>query len=248
LRTDFRVLIAAAGRGSRAGLAFPKTLYPVQGVPILLRILKLLKHYDSKPTIIVSPSGAAEIEECVRAAGYDAYFVIQEKPKGMGDAVLHFSQSPSFANAEQVLLVWGDIPFLQAKTVERLTEHHFKHANDFTFPTRVVDSAYTAAIRDAEGNVVDLIETRELGLTEPKPGERDIGLFLFRKTPVMLALGEDLPGKFGKTTGEHGFLYIVRHLVLKGLRVAALPVATELDLISLNRLQDLDGVQQITNT
>ena len=30
---DFRVLIPAAGRGTRAGLPYPKTLYPVDGHP-----------------------------------------------------------------------------------------------------------------------------------------------------------------------------------------------------------------------
>ena len=36
---DFRVLIPAAGLGTRAGLPYPKTLYPVDGTPILHRLL-----------------------------------------------------------------------------------------------------------------------------------------------------------------------------------------------------------------
>ena len=43
-----------------------------------------------------------------------------------------------------------------------------------------------------------------------------------------------LPGKFGSNTGEHGFLYAIKHLARSGATVDALPIATELDLISLN--------------
>tara|TARA_B100000929_G_scaffold227301_1_gene183583 strand:+ start:174 stop:503 length:330 start_codon:yes stop_codon:yes gene_type:complete len=38
---------------------------------------------------------------------------------------------------------------------------------------------------------------------------------------------------------EHGFLYIIKHLVTQGYNVDALPIATNLDLISLNSLEDL---------
>ena len=38
---DFRVLIPAAGLGTRAGLPYPKTLYPVDGTPILHRLATL---------------------------------------------------------------------------------------------------------------------------------------------------------------------------------------------------------------
>jgi hypothetical protein len=116
---------------------------------------------------------------------------------------------------------------------------HHQHHNDFTFATRVVDKAYTVVSRDHKGSVTGVHETRELGLPSPPSGERDVGLFIFRKQPVFDALQEDLPGKFGKVTGEHGFLYIVEHLVEKGCRVEALTVATELDLVSLNSMADI---------
>ena len=64
-------------------------------------------------------------------------------------------------------------------------------------------------------------------------------MFIFRKQPVFDALQEDLPGKFGKTTAEHGFLYVIEHLVRRGHRVEGLPVATEQDLVSLNSMRDI---------
>jgi bifunctional UDP-N-acetylglucosamine pyrophosphorylase/glucosamine-1-phosphate N-acetyltransferase len=235
-----RVLVAAAGRGTRAGLPFPKTLFKLQGIPILVRIAEVLSPYDKQPTIIVSPEGQLPISLCLNQNSMLAHLVVQPKPYGMGDAVLRFTDSPAFAEAEHILLVWGDIPFLQAETVSNIVDMHKKHNNDFTFATRAVGSAYTLVSRDATGRVTGVLETREQGIFDPQAGERDIGLFIFRKDAVLDALREELPGKWGKSTGEHGFLYVISYLVMRGYYVEALPVASELDLISLNSIKDVE--------
>lgn len=237
--SELRVLIAAGGKGSRAGLPYPKTLYPVQGKPILVRIHELLAHLDPSPTVVVSPSGKAEVAACLAVHGLPAHLVIQAEPHGMGDAVLQFRSSPAYERASDVLLIWGDIPFAQSQTVAAVVDTHRVAGNDFTFATRRVDSAYTIVTRDEAGRLLRVTETRETGATASQAGERDIGLFLFRKVPVFELLQQDLPGKLGKTTGDHGFLYVIEHLVACGFQVQGLPVATELDLVSLNAMKDI---------
>jgi bifunctional UDP-N-acetylglucosamine pyrophosphorylase/glucosamine-1-phosphate N-acetyltransferase len=239
LKDKIRALIAAAGRGTRAGLPYPKTLFPIKGVPILIRIARLLQPLDQSPTVIVSPEGKDLIAQCLRDYALAAELVIQSEPRGMGNAVLRFTDSSAFNETEHVVLIWGDIPFVQSKTLDALVTAHLKHQNDFTLATRTVERAYTIVSRDQQGSVIGVSETRELGLLSPSRGERDIGLFIFRKQPVFDALNEDLPGKFGKTTGEHGFLYVIEHLVRRGCRVEALEIATETDLISLNSMADI---------
>ena len=234
-----RGLIAAAGSGSRSGLTYPKTLFPVKGKPILVRILGLLEHVDAQLTIIVSPKGHDAVVKCLDEHKFSANLVVQPEPLGMGDAVLRFKNSPSFKDAEHVLLVWGDIPFIQQSTVAELVKAHVGNNNDFTLITRVVDEAYTLVKRNEEGCVVGIEETREAKNISPQPGERDIGLFLFRKDPVINLLEQELAGKYGQVTGEHGFLYIIQHLALQGYKVQGLPIATELDLVSLNAMEDL---------
>lgn len=236
-----RALVAAAGRGSRAGLPYPKTLHPVQGKPILIRIAELLAPYDPRPTIVVSPDGKPLVSECLASHGRDAHLVVQSEPRGMGDAVLCFADSPASADAHHVLLVWGDIPLLQPRTLAAVVDAHLSGDNDMTMATRHVESAYTVVTRDSGGRICDVQETREAGVREPRPGERDIGLFVFRKQVVLDALREDAPERLGAATGQHGFLYVIGHLVRKGLKVEALPIATELDLVSLNALEDLKG-------
>jgi bifunctional UDP-N-acetylglucosamine pyrophosphorylase/glucosamine-1-phosphate N-acetyltransferase len=236
---ELRVLIPAAGRGSRAGLPYPKTLYPFNGAPILHRLIAVLRPYDAAPTVVVSPHGELPIRDSLELAGLHANLVLQPEPRGMGDAVLRFEQSPSAIDAEHILLAWGDLANLQASTVASLVNAHLGSANDFTFATRFVDHAYTRVVRDQSGSVISVRESREQGSTQSQPGERDIGLFVFRKQPVFSMLQADLNGRVGPATGEHGFLYVIEHLVLSCYRVAALSIAAESDLVSLNCLSDL---------
>ncbi len=236
---EISVVIAAAGAGSRAGLPYPKTLFLIKGKPILVRLAELLAPYDAEPTVIVNESGKDQIKQCLLKNNIQAQLVLQSMPRGMGDAVLCIDSSEKFTNSEHVLLVWGDIPFIQAKTVTTMVNHHLEQDSDFTFVTRMVDQAYTVVIRDKLGNVARLMETREEIRTNLEPGERDIGLFIFRRSVTLPLLRDELPNKWGKSTGEHGFLYIIEHLVSKGLRVEALPIAREIELVSLNNIEDV---------
>ena len=236
---ELRALIAAAGKGTRAGLPYPKTLFSIQGTPILVRLARLLDRYDPRPVVIVSPDGLAPIAECLADHAIEAELTVQDVPRGMGDAVLRFGATSACSKADHVVLVWGDVPFIQPETLDEMIAKHLAANNDFTFATRHVDSAYTVVARDAAGRVTGVVETREQGESAPQAGERDIGLFVFRPGPVMDLLGQDLPGKLGKSTGEHGFLYVIGHLAAQGFRVAALPIAREEDIVSLNSMSDI---------
>lgn len=233
------VLIPAAGAGTRSGLSYPKTLFPLRGKPILIHLLESLGDLAEYPTIIVSPAGHQLVKEALAAHGRQAHLVVQPSPRGMGDAVLRFEESPAFEGANSVLLAWGDIPYLSSTMLSSLTESYDRLEADFLLPTRLVDAAYTIVRRSADGRVSEVIETRESATGELAPGERDIGVFLFRKEPVFRLLKQELARRISGRTGEHGFLYVISHLVAQGYRVEALPVAEESDLVSFNSPEDI---------
>ena len=122
-----------------------------------------------------------------------------------------------------------------------MVKTHLMKKNTLTFPTRESNSAYTFVSRDDSGDVQELIETRELGIKKPQPGERDIGLFIFKKDPIFDILKEDLPNRLGKYTNEHGFLYLVSYLYHRGFKIEGLNIATEMDLVSFNSIDDISS-------
>ena len=132
--SNISVLIAAGGMGTRSGLKYPKTLYVVNGKPILHRLHSLFHNYDQCPKIIVSPKGKSSIKEFLRLNSLDAELIIQKDPKGMGDAVLQSRQSINISNnCEHIILSWSDIPFLSKSTLNFLVKNHLESQNDFMF-------------------------------------------------------------------------------------------------------------------
>ena len=56
-----KVVIAAAGQGTRSGLEYPKTLFKIKNMPIIVRVCKALSQFDKSPSIIVAPDWKKEI-------------------------------------------------------------------------------------------------------------------------------------------------------------------------------------------
>ena len=96
-----RVVIAAAGQGTRSGLSYPKTLFKIRNTPIIVRICKALSQYDKNPSIIVAPNWKKEIQNTLIQHEIDAELINQSKPLGMGDALLQYENS-QFYNFENL--------------------------------------------------------------------------------------------------------------------------------------------------
>ena len=109
--------------------------------------------------------------------------------------------------------------------------------NDFSFVTKFIKNPYTVVKRDKTNKIISVKETKNNKRISIKYGERDIGLFLFNQELVLKFLKKKLPGKY--ENGEHGFLYIIEHLINEGYKVEGLPIANEKEIISFNKIKDL---------
>lgn len=238
MATKFRAVIPAAGKSSRSGLNYPKTLYRVNGVPILIRICRLLEAYNTRPLVIINPVFQEKFETVLQEFGQDAELIFQENAKGMGDALL---QATNYLSAEEdIILIWSDIPFIAASTLKLLIDCHIAHQNNFSLATRLGKDCYTIVSRNA-GKLQDVLETRALGIAPAADGERDIGLFIFKKNPLfeIIANATVAGGK------EHGFLDAIGRLVKAGAKVEAYPIAQANDVLSFNTPEELLEIEKI---
>lgn len=240
-------VIPAAGKGTRSGLDVPKTLQTVDGMPILVRILRALQPVAPRITVIVSPTGRAPIADTLGEYGLDAELVEQAEPRGMGHAVAQFAKSRHFEEADEIVVVWGDMLALSTRLVEATLDRFRADGSDFAFPTHYRTLCYTHTERDATGRVVALLERREFGAALPDRGEADCGLFVFRKAPVFRVLSEHADALRGPVTGETGFLAAVRVLAALGCRVDAYPIARDIDAASFNSPEDLRVYSQMAD-
>ena len=240
LKSKIKLLIPAAGLGSRLGLDYPKTLLTINHKSILIRILDSFKNYDQNPAVIIRKEFYELITNHLRFEKKNAELLIQESAIGMGNAIIQFNRSKYFDNCQNVILVWGDIPFIDQKTISLTIKSHLKNNNDFTFPTYVSQNPYTKVIRNKNGQVIEVIESREYDYVKETKHEREIGFFIFKKEIVFDLLKKNLTNKFNLVTGEHSFLYIIKHMVNNGYKVEGLNIATFKDTLSINDKNDLE--------
>ncbi len=237
----FRVLIPAGGLSSRSGLNYPKTLYKIEGIPILIRICKLVEAYDRRPVIIINPSYEVLFRNVLDEYQVDAELVFQDKPKGMGDAVL---QADSIIDEQtHIILIWSDIPLLNRTTLDHLVNCHITCNNHLSLITSLGPNCYTIVERE-DGKLLRVKETRALGIPPKEYGERDIGLFLFQKRPVFDILKTDSALYKTEVNREHGFLYIIEQLVIRQKKLEGYPIAMATDILSFNTPEELKLIEE----
>ena len=97
----------------------------------------------------------------------------------MGDAVLKFKKSKFFEKADNILLIWGDIPFIKKSSIDKLIRFQFQ-IQFISILSNFSYKPYTLIKRDKNSIVKEIVETKDSGF-KFNYGERDIGMFIFKK-------------------------------------------------------------------
>lgn len=109
------IVILAAGQGTRMRSATPKVLHPVAGKSMLGHVLDTARTLDPGSIQVVIGHGAERVKELLQAE--DLNFVLQSEQLGTGHAV---AQAIPHLSADQVLILYGDVPLIEQSTLERL--------------------------------------------------------------------------------------------------------------------------------
>jgi len=238
------------------GLSYPKTLFPIRGKPILGHILRAALPIVDDGVVVVSHAGKASIEAYLAELGVkNIVTVIQEKPIGMADAIQLGVKALGGTIPCDYLIIWGDQVTVRTETLRELKDQHLRSGAWLTLPTTRKRNPYIHIVRDADGNVVDVLEARE-GDPMPEVGESDCGVFLCRGEYLLDGLVEleratydPNSGVFRRldqrssATGEFNFLPLITLWSRSMRSVQALPLATELESLGVNTPSDVQTLE-----
>jgi bifunctional UDP-N-acetylglucosamine pyrophosphorylase / glucosamine-1-phosphate N-acetyltransferase len=116
---EFSVVILAAGQGTRMRSDTHKVLHPIASRPLLLHLLDRVDGIGAKRRVVVVGKGRDQVEQALN--GRDVTVAHQAEQKGTGHAVLQ--AGPALDGYDgAVLVLYGDTPFVQAATLERMLE------------------------------------------------------------------------------------------------------------------------------
>ena len=236
MKNRINILIPAAGKGSRSNLDYPKTLYKINKKSILERIVQNTSFLNSNLSIIASPKGKKKIFDFVNNKKIKSEIIIQNKPRGMGDAILNYRKSKFFKNTKDILLIWGDIPFIKKSTYKKLIDFHYKNENTLSMLSIFVKNPYTLIKRNKFNEIKEVIETKNLK-NKYKYGEREIGAFVVNKKIIFKYLNTKY--MVANKNKEHGFLYLIKILVKNNYKVESLLIDNLKEAKSLNYINDI---------
>lgn len=175
-------VILAAGLGTRMKSALPKVLHPIGSGTILGRIIANLKKAGMTDIIVVIGHKADVIKSHFES---DIRFVRQPELLGSGDALAHAVDYMDNSEGD-VLVTCGDTPLISDKTYRRIVEKHLTGKDSCTVLTCALPDPtfYGRIIKDSSGNILRIVEEKEVSAEEKKITEINVGTYCFRKADL----------------------------------------------------------------
>jgi bifunctional UDP-N-acetylglucosamine pyrophosphorylase/glucosamine-1-phosphate N-acetyltransferase len=185
---DLHIVILAAGKGTRMKSALPKVAHPLAGLPIIEHVVRTARALDASTTTIVVGHGAEAVREALQGFP-DLRFVVQSPQLGTGHAVLQ-AESVLQGKSGTVLLLYGDVPLLQANTLRQLLErHHDQHASATVLTAELPDPyGYGRIVRDRSGQIERIVEERDASGDERNIREINSGIYALALAPLFDSL------------------------------------------------------------
>ncbi len=117
---DTQIVILAAGKGKRMGQKeVPKVLIPLKGKPVISYLLgEVAKLKDVPSPIIVVGYKSTAVKDVL---GKDFRYALQRDQMGTAHAVW---SAQSLITAKNVLVLYGDMPFISAINLKKLIRLH----------------------------------------------------------------------------------------------------------------------------
>lgn len=184
-------IILAAGKGTRMRSKTPKVLHKVAGKPLVWHVINAAQGAGVKEVVVVVGHGAEGVKNTL---GEGIKFALQSEQLGTGHAVMQAKDVLS-PEIENVLVLCGDTPLLEAVTLEKLIQTHLAKKAACTILSAQVTNptGYGRIIRGDGGKVLKIVEEKDADESQKAIKEINSGTYCFTKNELFKALAKITP-------------------------------------------------------
>jgi len=236
-----KVVILAAGKGTRMRSKLPKVLQPLAQKPLLQHVIDTSCTLHCESVITVIGHGSDLVKS--KVAGNNLNFVLQEEQLGTGHAVQVAMNE--FEDDDTVLILYGDVPLTSTITLKDLLS-----LVDDSHPLALLTielanpSGYGRIVRDQHNMVTAIVEQKDASPTELAIQEVNTGIMAVNGGKLSKWLSQL---SSNNAQGEYYLTDIIAMGVADGFTIMTTQPSSELEVLGVNdkiQLQDLERRHQ----
>jgi len=181
-------IVLAAGQGKRMKSKLYKVLHPVCGKPMVGHVLDVLDAIQADRKVVIVGHGAEAVKAYV---GDRAEFALQAEQLGTGHAVL--MAKPMLEDEDGItVVICGDTPLIRPSSLEAMIRLHREQGAAATLMSATLSDprGYGRVIRDAQDEVVAIVEQKDCTPEQDAVKEINAGTYVFDNRKLFAALAQ----------------------------------------------------------
>lgn len=234
-----QIVILAGGKGTRMGGSLPKVLVMLKNKPLILYLLEEVEKVNQliKPVVVVGYK-AGMVKTVL---GDDYTYAFQKEQLGTAHALM---AAKRYVKGKNVLVLYGDHPFIKAKSLSSLIKlHHQKGGNISMFTTTVPHfrgayapfESFARIIRDTNKKISRIVEYKDTSTSQKKIKEVNPGMYMFNSVWLWKNLDKI---KNQNAQGEYYLTDIIELAIKQGEKIENILVDAK-EVIGVNTTEDL---------
>ncbi len=175
---DLKVVILAAGQGTRMKSDVPKVLHRVIDKTMVGYVIEASKEAGANDICVIIGHQSAMVKNTIKDMYDNITFAVQKEQLGTGHAVM---QAGDFINSGSILVLCGDTPLITAETINELCNIHSGNDNSVTVVSMNAEdpTGYGRIIRE-NGKFSRIVEQKDASPEEAKVKEVNTGVYIFK--------------------------------------------------------------------
>lgn len=183
-------VILAGGKGTRMKTDMPKVMCEVIFEPMIKYVIDAVKEAGVEDICIITGYKHEIVENYVKSYDPNIKTALQQPQLGTGHAVMQAREFIKSHLDDDILILNGDGPLMDAQTINSAYEYHKDNNNAITLVSAIVDDTYGIGHikRDENGVLLRIVEHKDANEEEKKINESNAGTYWFVGKELLYAL------------------------------------------------------------
>lgn len=182
-------IILAGGKGTRMKADCPKVMCEVLFKPMISYVVDAVREAGAEDICVITGYKHEVLEDYLDSSIEAA---LQEPQLGTGHAVMQATDFIKRHTNDDILILNGDGPLMDADTINKAYDYHKSNANSITLISAMVDdtNGIGHVKRDENGTLLRIVEHKDATDEEKKINESNAGCYWFNGGDLLYALSK----------------------------------------------------------